>query len=247
MKQKSKAGRISLFLYLRLIYRSVLFAALLISYLLFRLRPGEEGKEWPEQNPVLLIVTWVVLAAEMLLRFFPLKPESPGCQKHLARNFRSTGSTELQAKASNRGVGLIALLWLGGNGIFGGLHLAGILDQGFMLLLCSLYSILDMVCILFYCPFQVWFMKNRCCTVCRIYNWDYPMMCTPLLFVPRLWSWSLAALALGVLIHWEVARLRHPERFSEETNAYLQCQNCPEKLCTRRRKVEALVGRVFRR
>ena len=66
------------------------------------------------------------------------------------------------------------------NGIFGALHLAGVLDDGIMILLCSVYSVCDIICILFFCPFQTWFMKNKCCSSCRIYNWDYAMMFTPL-------------------------------------------------------------------
>ena len=37
------------------------------------------------------------------------------------------------------------------------------------------------ICILFYCPFQMWFLKNRCCVNCRIYNWDYAFLFTPFL------------------------------------------------------------------
>jgi hypothetical protein len=61
--------------------------------------------------------------------------------------------------------------------------MVGILDDGIMILLCSAYSICDIICILFFCPFQTWFMKNKCCSTCRIYNWDYAMMFTPLFFV----------------------------------------------------------------
>jgi hypothetical protein len=93
-----------------------------------------------------------------------------------------------------------------------------------------------MICILFFCPFQTWFMKNRCCTTCRIYNWDFAMLCTPFLFVPSFYTWSLLLVSLVVLIHWEITYRRHPERFSERTNQSLRCQNCTEKLC--RHKVQ---------
>ena len=64
------------------------------------------------------------------------------------------------------------------------------------MLISLFYAVCDRICVLFFCPFQVWIMKNRCCVHCRIYRWDYVMMFTPLLFVPGPYSWSLLGLAL---------------------------------------------------
>lgn len=41
----------------------------------------------------------------------------------------------------------------------------------------------------------------------------------------------LIALASAVLVRWELAALRHPERFDERTNARLSCAQCDDKLC----------------
>ena len=99
--------------------------------------------------------------------------ESPGCQKQFAKNYIRSGSTEIAIEDNNATV-LVALIWIVFNGVFGALHMAGFLDDGEMLLLCAAYSVCDMICILFFCPFQSWFMKNKCCGTCRIYNWDTP-------------------------------------------------------------------------
>jgi hypothetical protein len=93
------------------------------------------------------------------------------------------------------------------------------------------YGVCDIICILFFCPFQTWFMKNRCCTTCRIYNWDFAMLCTPFLLIPGFYAYSLLAVALLILARWEVTYKLHPERFSERTNESLRCANCTEKLC----------------
>ena len=101
-----------------------------------------------------------------------------------------------------------------------------------ILLLISLgYSVCDLICILFFCPFQTWFLKNRCCCTCRIYNWDFAMMFTPLIFVRTLFAQSLVFLSLILLVRWEYVLHRHPEYFSEKTNVSLSCANCQEKLC----------------
>jgi hypothetical protein len=176
---------------------------------------------------------------EMIFRFFPSRFESPGCQKQFARNYIKTGSTEIVIPDNNATI-LVALTWIIFNGIFGALRMADILDDGIMILLCSAYSICDLICILFFCPFQTWFMKNKCCSVCRIYNWDYAMMFTPLFFVRRDYSWSLLALSIALLVRWEITIFRHPERFSEKTNDYLQCRNCTEKLCVHKKQLKTL-------
>lgn len=62
----------------------------------------------------------------------------------------------------------------------------------------------------------------------RIYNWDFAMMFTPFIFVPNVYTWSLLGFALALLARWEITVQRHPERFSEKTNACLSCKNCPE-------------------
>ena len=236
---KKKLSTVSVIHYVRLAYRSVLFIGQLIEYISFRLHAGEGITARLERQTPALIVTWSVFVLEMILRFFPSKYESPGCQKQFARNYIKSGSTDIVSHDNNSTV-LIALIWIVFNGLFGGLHMMGILDDGIMLLLCSAYSVCDMICILFFCPFQTWFMKNKCCSVCRIYNWDYAMMFTPLFFVRRSYSWSLLALSVALLARWEITYFLHPERFSETTNEYLRCQNCTEKLCTHKRQFKTL-------
>ena len=225
--------------YARLIYRSVLFILLAITYIQYRIMNADEVISRLEKRPVILVVTWAVFVLEMVLRFFPSRYESPGCQKQFARNYIKSGKTEIVIP-DNNGTVLVALVWVVFNGIFGALHLANILDDGIMILLCGAYSVCDMICILFFCPFQSWIMKNKCCSVCRIYNWDYAMMFTPLFFVRWEYTWSLLALSVALLLRWEITFYRHPERFSEQTNDYLRCANCTEKLCTHKKQLKSL-------
>ena len=239
MRKKRKISVVSMLHYIRLVYRSGLFLFLLITYIRYRLNRGEAITVSFERMPVILYVIWVVFTVEMIMRFFPSGYESPGCQKQFARNYIKSGHTEITIPDNNATV-LVALVWIVFNGIFGALHMEGILDDGIMLLLCSAYSVCDIICILFFCPFQTWFMKNKCCSVCRIYNWDYAMMFTPLFFVRKSYSWSLLALSVALLIRWEITFYLHPERFSEATNDYLQCKNCTEKLCAHKKQLQSL-------
>ena len=236
---KRKISVVSTWHYFRLVYRSILFILLLIGYLQYRLRDGQAVTARLEERPSILIITWAVFFVEMVFRFFPSRYESPGCQKQFGKNYIKSGSTDIDVPDNNATV-LVALVWIVFNGAFGALHMAGVLDDGIMILLCSAYSVCDMICILFFCPFQTWFMKNKCCSVCRIYNWDYAMMFTPLFFVRRSYAWSLLALSVALLIRWEVTFFLHPERFSEKTNEYLRCYNCNEKLCAHKKQLKTL-------
>lgn len=241
---KIRGGSIKLTLvstlhYVRLIYRSILLIAFAIIYILYRFRGGEDVEQILEGRPLILTIIWTVFTFEMVLRFFPSRFESPGCQKQFACNYVKTGVTEINIP-DNNGVMLVALIWIMFNGVFGALHMLNILDDGIMILLCCVYSVCDMICILFFCPFQSWFLKNKCCSTCRIYNWDYAMMFTPLFFVHKSYTWSLLILSVALMLRWEITFYRHPERFSESTNGYLACSNCSEKLCAHKNQLKRL-------
>ena len=64
------------------------------------------------------------------------------------------------------------------------------------------------------------------------------MMFTPLFFVMKPYTWGLLILSVALLIRWEVTFYLHPERFSEQTNDYLRCQNCSEKLCSHKKQLK---------
>ena len=228
-----KLSGISALHYGKLAVRSVLFLSVLAAYLLDR--AGDLARSFP-----LLLTVWVFYVVEMILRFFPSRLESMGCQKQFARNYRPTG-TPLPRIRTGRPTAAVAAAWLLLNGAIGGLYFAGILDVGILILISLAYSVCDIVCILFFCPFQTWFMKNRCCTTCRIYNWDFAMMFTPLVFIPRPYTYSLLGLSLLLLLRWEITWRRHPERFLPETNACLACKNCDEKLCSHKTQLQSFL------
>lgn len=218
--------------FLKLIFRFGLLVSAAAIY--FRNWPGSAGAPFGGLNrePVILGIIWLAFALEMIMRCFPSKLESMGCQKQFQKQYQSTARDKSEARLQSGYVTLaVAAAWFALNGVIGILYFAGVIDKGMLLLLCLAYSVCDMICILFFCPFQNWFMKNKCCVSCRIYNWDYAMMFTPLVFVPGWYGWSLLGIALVILLQWEVLVHLHPERFSEVTNGSISCEKCQEKLC----------------
>ncbi|MBO5649161.1 MAG: hypothetical protein J6S76_04545 [Clostridia bacterium] len=234
-----KISRISALHYAKLVFRSLLFRAALAVYLLHAHGIPHPCKEI-FRTPVVLAFIWIIFAVEMVLRFFPSRLESMGCQKQFARNYRPAKNVSKPTSTVRR-VLLVLLVWCLLNGAIGALYFIGIIDGGILLLIALGYSICDMICILFFCPFQTWILGNKCCATCRIYNWDYAMMFTPFIFVPHFYTWSLLGIALLLVLVWELTAWRHPERFSDETNICLSCALCNERLCHHKVQLRAFL------
>ena len=235
-----KLSKISLLHYIKLGCRSLLFLSATIIYLYFRLTDKEVSISNLELTLVFAII-WLLYFLEMILRFFPSNFESMGCQKQFARNYEPIHEGAKPVNQSGWVTALVAGIWLALNGVFGLLYFLGVFDAGILILIALGFSVCDIICILFFCPFQTWFMKNRCCATCRIYNWDYAMMFTPLVFIPHIYTYSLLGCALLLLLRWEITYRRHPERFSTATNRCLDCSRCEEKLCSHKTQLRSFI------
>ena len=236
MKHKKKLTPTCVLHYIKLTYRSLLLLIAGAMYIIHHVEHTAHTFGGYEDNHVVLGVICLVFAIEMAFRFFPSRLESMGCGKQFGRNFQPTGEVEAILPSWKRTFA-VAVAWLALNGAIALLYFLSIIDRGALILISLVYSVCDMICILFFCPFQTWFLKNRCCTVCRIYNWDFAMMFTPLILIPNAYTYSLVAMSVALLLRWEITFRRHPERFSERTNACLDCRNCKEKLCHHKKQL----------
>ena len=220
--------------YLKLITRSLLFLTVLVFYILDKTSVLTGFVPLP-------IAVWVFFVVEMIFRFFPSRVESMGCQKQFKRNYEPTDGAQAPENQSWKSTALVAAVWLLLNGAIGLLYFLKLLDVGLLILIALAFSVCDIICILFFCPFQTWFMKNRCCATCRIYNWDFAMMFTPLVFIPSLYTYSLLGCALILLLRWEITYKIYPERFSTKTNKCLDCSRCKEKLCSHKTQLRSFI------
>lgn len=237
-KKQKKMSRIVVMHYVKFIFRSLLFVSATGLYLYNRICNTGKSFGGLEENHWVLGVIWAFFFVEMILRFFPSKYESVGCQKQLSRLYVPNEPVkEPVRKGQGVRTFLAAVSWIIPNTILTVLYLMGVLDTGLMVLLSLAYSVCDVICILFFCPFQTWMLKNKCCVTCRIYNWDYAMMFTPFIFIRNFYTWSLLGTALILLFHWEIAYRIHPERFYEKTNKSLSCTNCREKICQQKKQL----------
>lgn len=255
MASSSTYSRISKIHYAKLALRSSFLAYAIILYIV-NPRWYEEGSTASISGLVFLILTWITFVPEMIRRFLPNKHESPGCQKQFKRNYkprpvtsltdeimRILGRTQEEIKKKDfRDVVIIATFWIALNALIAVLYFTQIISAGILVIVSMFYAVSDIICILFWCPFQTIVMKNTCCAQCRIYNWDYAMMFTPLLFLGGFWGLSLFLLSAGLLVKWEMDYYRYPNRFAEETNSYLSCEGCNERLCSHKASVQRLLA-----
>ena len=237
MQKKVTLSKISATHYVKLVFRSTLLLIAAAMYVMHLLKDTSDPFGGFEHEPVVLGCIWLVYFIEMILRFFPSSLESMGCQKQFAKNYKGDPNIKIQPRFTKDLVRVI-LAWTALNGLFGVLYFIGVIDAGILMLISLAYGVCDMICILFFCPFQTWFMKNKCCGTCRIYNWDYAMMFTPLIFIPNVYTTSLVIGGILLVVRWEVTAYKHPERFLERTNPALACVNCPEKLCHHKKQLQ---------
>ncbi len=231
---------------MKFILRILIFVLVLLLYI-FR-------KEWiwdfmnrPITHSISpLQVLWFVFMCIMISHLFPGKIRSMALLKSKEEEYIPVpGYSEFEllkyVQDQNRKAWKMMLVWMSGNAVVGLLYLANVLHEEELLLLTVFYFLSDYICILVFCPFQSFIMKNKCCVNCRCYDWGHFMMFTPMLFIQNFFSWSLFFTSVVVLIHWEILYSAHPERFWEGSNKRLQCANCTDKTCQMKKGLEALL------
>ena len=186
----------------------------------------------------LLHILWAVWMCDMIEQLVPIRRHVPlGSQKLFAMRFRpileKANAPVLRQYIVNttRSAFWVMLLWSALTAVIGWLHAVKILNHAALFVHSVAFYVCDLICVLIWCPFRL-IMKNKCCTTCRIFNWDHIMMFSPMLFVGGFYAVSLVVMATAVWALWEACVALYPKRFWEQTNGALKCANCTDKLCT---------------
>lgn len=184
-----------------------------------------------------LHLLWLIWVFDMLLQIIPIKNKlALGSQKLFANrfqpirdkiNYEALKNYVKKTTASAYKVFIIWTLLIAAIGIF---YYFGIINKIGLFMISLFFYVCDLICVLVWCPFRL-IMKNKCCTTCRIFNWDHLMMFSPLIFCGGFFATSLVVIAFLAWFVWELCVLLYPERFSEMTNIALRCTKCTDKLC----------------
>ena len=186
----------------------------------------------------LLHLLWLIWVGDMLLQIVPIKNQVPlGSQKLFASHFKpireKINYTALKEyiSATTKAAYKVMLLWCALLAALGLLYCYGKIGKIGLFMISALFYVCDLICVLIWCPFRL-IMRNRCCTTCRIFNWDHLMMFSPLVFIGGFYSVSLVIMAFCAWLVWELCVMIYPERFWDQSNAALKCSECTDKLCT---------------
>lgn len=222
----------------RLVLRSIVFV---LCVFLWIFKPEEydilEGMNFFKRFSVLHIL-WAVWVIDMIQQLIPIKNEIPlGSQKLFKMRFKpirdkiNYKALKAYVVATTKAAYVVMLLWIVLLAGIGALYFTNIINKTALFMISAAFYVCDLICVLIWCPFRL-MMKTRCCTTCRIFNWDHLMMFTPMMFILGFYSLSLLLLAVAAFVLWELFVLLYPERFWEHSNEALRCSQCTDKLCT---------------
>lgn len=185
-----------------------------------------------------LHILWLLWVVDMLQQLVPAKGYiSLGSQKHFLQRFRpitekiNYPALKEHVVSTTKAAYKVFGIWLALLAFLAALYFTGVLSREGIFLTAVVFYVCDLICVLIWCPFRL-IMKNRCCTTCRIYNWDHLMMLSPFLLIPGFYTTTLLLMAFAVWVVWELCVMMYPERFWEMTNQALRCSECTDKLCT---------------
>ena len=186
----------------------------------------------------ILHLLWIIWMIDMICQLIPVKDKiALGSQKLFEQRFQpikdkiNYQNLKNYIVSTTKSAYLVFLIWTVLIILLGVLYYMGIIGDVFLLMTCIVFYVCDLICVLIWCPFRL-IMRNKCCTTCRIFNWDHLMMFTPLLYVRGFYARSLLLMAIAVWLFWEISVMLYPERFWEFSNEALKCSNCTDKLCT---------------
>ena len=224
--------------FVRLVCRIVIFV---ICFVLCLTRPEDftvlNGMQFFRRfSPLHLL--WAIWMLDMIQQVIPVKNKLPlGSMKLFANRFRpirdkiNYAALREYVRSTTIAAYKVMLLWLALLVVIATLYYTGVIGKLALFLISVAFYVCDLICVLIWCPFRL-ILKNRCCTTCRIFNWDHLMMFSPIVFMGGFFAISLFAMSLVAWIVWELCVLIYPERFWERSNAALKCSECTDKLCT---------------
>lgn len=186
----------------------------------------------------ILHLLWIVWIIDMILQIIPIKNKLPlGSQKLFANRFKpirdkiNYESLKKYVVTTTKAAYKVMIIWILLIAFIGLLYYLGVIGKIGLFMISVVFYVCDLICVLIWCPFRL-LMKNKCCTTCRIFNWDHLMMFSPLIFMGGFYSLSLVVMAVLAWLAWELCVFLYPERFWEVSNVALRCTNCTDKLCT---------------
>ena len=136
----------------------------------------------------ILHLLWIIWVFDMILQIIPIKNKvALGSQKLFANRFKpireriNYKALKNYLKKTTSSAYKVFIIWGLLIAVIGILFYLNIINKVWLFMFSVLFYVCDLICVLIWCPFRL-IMKNKCCTTCRIFNWDHLMMFSPLIF-----------------------------------------------------------------
>ena len=225
---------------LQLVIRCIVLAACIL-IVIFDPQQTEILEGWNffrKFSPLHLL--WLAWMLDMLWQLVPVKKRiviALGSQKHFRFRFQpikeafSMQALRRHIIETTKAAYKVFAIWAVIVAAVSLLRTFDILSDTALFMITMVFYVCDLICVLIWCPFRL-IVKAKCCTTCRIFNWDHLMMFSPMLMVSGFYSRTLVLMAFADWLLWELCIMMYPERFWENSNAALRCTNCTDKLCT---------------
>lgn len=185
-----------------------------------------------------LHILWLIWLIDMVAQLVPAKGYiALGSQKHFLKRFQPVverinyEALKEYIVNTTKSAYKVFIIWCLLIIAIATLYFTDVLSREIIFIISVFFYVCDLICVLIWCPFRL-LMKNKCCTTCRIFNWDHLMMFSPYLMIPGFYTTSLLVIAFAVWVVWELCVMMYPERFWENSNMALRCSECTDKLCT---------------
>ena len=185
-----------------------------------------------------LHIIWCIWMFDMITQLLKVPRYWPvGSQKYMNYSYKKPliipykDKLKKIMKDMNKDAISVAIAWILLVALIDTLYLTRVIPFQIVIIISTVFYVCDVICIIGWCPFKTFFMHNKCCTTCRIFNWDHAMMFSPLIVIPGFWTYSLVIMSLVVVFIWEKHCFGYPERFIEKSNNSLKCYFCKDKLC----------------
>lgn len=238
MQNNYKTSRTRKIYFLRLFGRLIVLISAVLLFI-FKKEEFEVIKGWNffEKLSVLHIL-WGIWIWDMILQLIPIRAHiSIGSQKQFSSLFRpikekiNYNNLKKYIKDTTASAYKVMIIWIILTLAIVLLYNFDVIDAGIVLLISVFFYVCDLICVLIWCPFRL-IMKNKCCTTCRIFNWDHLMMFSPLIAICGFYTLTLFVFSVIIWLVWEICVFVYPERFWENSNMALKCSECTDKLCT---------------
>ena len=223
--------------FIRLYFRILIFIACIIMCFKPNFYDILNGMNFFKEFHILHIL-WFIWIVDIFLQIIPIKNKiALGSQKLFKNRYKASDKPISLEKIKNyivkttKSAYIVMIIWTVLTLIIGLLYYFNVINKTGMFMISIFFYMCDLICVLVWCPFRLT-MKNKCCTTCRIFNWDHLMMFSPLIFIGGFYSISLVVMSVLAWLVWELCVMIYPERFWEITNESLRCAKCTDKLCT---------------